>query len=127
MEEGKAAESATAHGGEGAEATTAAELPEELRMDDYDDEPVLPIAIEGGGVDVMDEDEDGDEDGEEEEEEEAQEGFRFMQEPTTGQVGGWLSLQGVIVTWRCGCLYASIDCWRTAHVQVTLVDIDILC
>lgn len=96
VEEGKAAESATGHGGGGAEVTSDAELPEELRMDEYDDEPDLPIAVEGGGVDVMDEDEDGDEEGEEEKE--AQEGFRFMQEPTTGQVGGCLNVQGVVGT-----------------------------
>lgn len=92
-----------------AAAVDDAELPPELRMDDYDDEPGLTVSgngnadsgvdvdIDGGGngddsddLDAMDEDEemDGDDEGQEEEDEATAEaiGVNFLEEPSTGQV-----------------------------------------
>ena len=79
------------------------ELPPELRMDEYDDEPGLAVTgskgdgIGGGSdndVDAMDEEGGDGQDEEEEEEEEEEEdgegagavGVSLMEEPSTGQV-----------------------------------------
>lgn len=74
------------------------ELPPELRMDDYDDEPGLAVTgsrADGGGLggddsDAMDDDGEGELDGDDEEEEEEDNaevmGVSMMEEPSTGQV-----------------------------------------
>lgn len=104
---GDGAEGVVSSGGSGtADVEDDSELPPELRMDDYDNEPGLTVTGEtgaagSGDLDVVDameeegdggeeddsEEEDGDEGDDEEDEATAETmGVSFMEEPSTGQV-----------------------------------------